>query len=379
MIIGFDAKRLFQNFTGLGNYSRFVVRALCENYPQHKYLLFTPRVKSNPDTQPFLSQEYEVIQPAGMMRVLHPLWRTAGLSFTQAAHRLDVFHGLSHELPWFLPARTKKVVTVHDLIFYRYPQYYRLADVLIYKQKLKSACNRAHRIIAISRQTAADLTSYLGIAPDKISVIYQGFHPQFSIQQSAAQIEQVKMRYQLPEKYLLCVGTVEPRKNALVLVEALARLSPSVRLPLVLVGRQTGYAKVVAARAAALGISNLVHFCSNAAFAHLPAIYQGAALFLYPSVFEGFGIPIIEGIASGIPVITSTGSCFAEAGGPDTLYVPPHDAEAWAEAINRVLCDEALRHRMVTHSQQYIEQFQPTVIAKHVMQVYTELLEAKDK
>jgi hypothetical protein len=114
MIIGFDAKRLFQNFTGLGNYSRFVVRALCENYPQHKYLLFTPRVKSNPDTEPFLSREYEVIQPAGMMRVLHPLWRTAGLSFTQAAHRLDIFHGLSHELPWFLPARTKKVVTVHE-------------------------------------------------------------------------------------------------------------------------------------------------------------------------------------------------------------------------------------------------------------------------
>ncbi|GIV35984.1 MAG: glycosyl transferase family 1 [Cyclobacteriaceae bacterium] len=374
MTIGFDAKRLFRNFTGLGNYSRFVVQALKEHFPQNQYYLFTPSIKLNPDTQPFLSAPYHVVAPGGIMKKLHPLWRSVGMSFSKGASGLDIYHGLSQELPYFLPEKVKKIVTVHDLIFYRYPQYYNPLDVLIYKKKLKSACARAHRIVAISRQTAQDLQAFLHIDPDKISVVYQGFHPQFSAKQSPSRLEEVRQLYNLPANYLLCVGTIEPRKNAGILVEALSRLSPPVRMPLVLVGRQTAYAGQVLKRAEELNVRHLVLIRDKVAFAHLPAIYQGAAVFLYPSVFEGFGIPVIEGIGSGVPVISSTGSCFAEAGGPDTMYVSPADAVAWAEAISTVLNNENLRQQMVRNSQQYINRFKPENIARELMNIYSELL-----
>ncbi len=374
MIIGFDAKRLFRNFTGLGNYSRFVVSALQKHFPDNEYVLFSPSVKRNADTQPFLNSDFSLVQPSGVMRMLHPLWRSACLSFTAPARQLNIYHGLSQELPFFLPARVRKVVTVHDLIFYRFPQYYHRADVQTYKYKLRSACKRARRIVAISNQTAIDLQHYLNIRPEKIVVIHQGVHPQFAVKHNVNEIERVRTLYNLPQHYLLCVGTLEQRKNVVVLVEALARLAPSLQVPLVLVGRHTRYVKQVMSRAVQLGISHLVLMRNKVEFSHLPAVYQGSLVFLYPSLFEGFGIPIIEGIASGVPVITSTGSCFAEAGGTDTLYVSPTDAQAWADAIGKVLEDVTLRQRMVHASYEYIKRFSSENIARGLMEVYQELL-----
>ncbi|MCS6973676.1 MAG: glycosyltransferase family 4 protein [Cyclobacteriaceae bacterium] len=372
MVIGFDAKRLFQNFTGLGNYSRFVVNALQKSFPQHDYVLFTPKIVNRPDVQPFLNGEYSVVMPTGAWRALPSLWRTAGLSFTEEVKRLNIYHGLSHELPHLLPARVKKVLTVHDLIFYRFPEYYNPVDVRIYKWKLKSACKRADRIIAISRQTADDISSFLKVPDHKISVVYQGCHEQFRLRKSDAEIEQVKRKYRLPKQYLLVVGTIEQRKNAMVTVQALARLPQSLQLPLVLIGRKTKYAHTVAEQAEKLGVSDLVLQLDQVAFSDLPALYQSAQVFLYPSVFEGFGIPIIEAIWSGVPVITSTGSCFSEAGGPYTLYVSPHDPGAWSDAIEKVLSDEDLRKEMVEGSLGHVQRFRPETIARELMRVYSE-------
>lgn len=373
MIIGFDAKRLFQNYTGLGNYSRFLVRALGKNFPEHEYVLFAPAVRWHPDTSEFASGTYKVVTPGGLGRFVHPVWRSFTLSLTKSARRLDIFHGLSHELPYGLPDKVKKVVTVHDLIFYRYPEYYKKVDVAIYKQKVKSACQRAHRIVAISHQTAQDIHDFLGVPSEKITVVYQGCHPRFMEKIPEEGLSEIRKKYNLPSRYLLNVGTIERRKNIKTVIEALALIPENLRIPLVIVGRKTAYADEVLDRARQLHVASFIHIIDNLPFPDLPAIYQAADVFLYPSLFEGFGIPVIEAIWSGVPVITSTGSCFSEAGGPHSLYASPVHPQSWAEAILKLLSDSKLRAELSAASLNYVQQFRPEVIARDMMGVYTSL------
>ncbi len=375
MLIGFDAKRFFSNFTGLGNYSRFVVDALSKGYPEESYSLFAPRIKSHPEYDHILSRpNVQAIGPSGIEKAVRSLWRSVLVSQEPAVQKLDIFHGLSQEIPLYLPSKVKTVVTVHDLIFFRYPQYYNPIDVAIYKAKVLSACRRADLIIAISEQTADDVAHFLKVSRTKIRVVYQGCHPSFRTMPSAGQRAAIKSAYKLPDRYILNVGTVETRKNLALLVKALPLLSPDCRLKLVVVGRSTKYKDFVLRIARDLGVVDELVFLENVSFAHLPTIYQMAEVFVYPSEFEGFGIPIVEAIESGIPVIAATGSCLEEAGGPDSCYVDPQDHGQLASCLNQVLSDEDLRQRMTGRSAQYVKKFLPTSIASDLFREYSALL-----
>ncbi len=168
MRVGFEAKRLFSNFTGLGNYARFVVGALSEFVPQDHYILYTPRVRTHPEIDPIVVRpNVEVISPTGGYKWFKGLWRSWGVSRDTSIDTLSVYHGLSQELPGGLPEKVRKVVTVHDLIYIRYPQFYKPIDVAIYKAKVRAACQTADRIIAISQQTADDLTEFIKVDPKK--------------------------------------------------------------------------------------------------------------------------------------------------------------------------------------------------------------------
>jgi glycosyltransferase involved in cell wall biosynthesis len=376
MNIGFEAKRFFTNYTGLGNYSRFIVGALSASYPQDHYYLFTPRLKAHPEVTPLIDREnISVVTPPAFYKMLKlsGVWRSWGMSHDATMEDLSIFHGLSQELPLQLPRTVKKVVTVHDLIFLRYPQFYNPIDVRIYRAKVKSACLRADKVVAISEQTAHDLEEFLKISRNNIDVIYQGCHPNFHRTVTEAEVKTIKEKYRLPENYLLNVGTIEERKNLLLLIDAMGQMSPSDRIPLVVVGRKTSYFDQVLQRATELGILNMITFLHQASFADFPAIYRGASVFIYPSLFEGFGIPLIEAIASGLPVITSTGSCFKEAAGPDAVYVDPHRAGMLAAELTRLLRDEATRRRMITGSKEYIQRFNPEVIAANLHACYQRL------
>lgn len=343
MKIGFDAKRLFNNFTGLGNYSRFVMDVLLEDASDNEYVLYTPKIKKRKETDRFINRPglKLVTPPAGMKpSPLAALWRSTLPLHVINFSSLDVYHGLSHELPIGIPKHVKSMVTIHDLIFLRYPQFYSRFDVMMHHQKVKHACKVADRIIAVSEQTASDVVEFLGADPKKIMVIYQGCDPQFSIEQSRHQIKAVQEKYQLPDRYILMVGSIEARKNAVTLVKAFAALPSATRPQLVLVGKPTGYLDDVKKTIASLGIEKEVIFVHHAAFQDLPAIYQGATLFTYPSLFEGFGIPIVEAIESGVPVLTSTGSCFAEAGGPHARYADPHQQEKWTAMMQEILLSD---------------------------------------
>jgi glycosyltransferase involved in cell wall biosynthesis len=371
MKIGFDAKRLFNNFTGLGNYSRFTVSSLARYFPDNEYLLYTPKVKYHQDSDPFLNMPgVQLKAPPAIVRSLglSSWWRSVSLSKVASKDQVDLFHGLSNELPLVDVPNLKKVVTVHDLIFRRFPEFYNPVDVRIYSWKLKRACALADKIVAISQQTADDLTEFMKIPSDRIQVVYQGCLPGFKTRHSGESLAEIKNKYHLPDSFILNVGTIEPRKNTRLIVEALTHLKNDI--PVVLVGRATAYMAEMKMLITKHRLDGRVIFIHNARFEDLPKIYQLASVFVYPSLFEGFGIPIIEAIASGVPVITSRGSCFSEAGGPDSVYVDPTNAEALAASMDQVLENQELRNRMVSRSTGYITRFEPEQVAADLMGLY---------
>ena len=376
MRIGFDAKRLYNNFTGLGNYSRFVVEALSKFYPENDYLLFTPTARVNSDTQFFLNtKNIQTILPPSWISTmkLNSFWRSFLISDIASRKNLNVYHGLSHELPRGISGKMKTVVTVHDLIFLRYPQFYKSIDVAIYKAKIRYACRVADHIVAISEQTKRDIIEFLRIPSEKISVIYQGCHANFLKSYNAIELDQIRLKYGLPTEYILNVGTIEPRKNALLIVKALKILKDRINIPLVIIGRPTKYLEEIKAYAKQHDLERRVLYI-QVDFNDLPAIYRLSKIFVYPSFFEGFGIPLVEAIACEVPVITSTGSCFSEAAGPNSIYVDPMDDEALALELFELLTHDHKRKKMVEQSTDFITKFAPKVISGHLFQLYASLI-----
>jgi glycosyltransferase involved in cell wall biosynthesis len=375
MRIGFDAKRLFNNFTGLGNYSRFLVKALVDHFPDHHYTLYSPKVKPHTDTKEFrVNPKLIVRTPPKWVKGsgFGSFWRSINLGNIAFREGMDVLHGLSNELPVTKPKGLKTVVTVHDLIFIRFPELYKKIDVAIYKKKLERACASADKIIAISEQTSRDLQEFMQVDKNRIKVIYQGCNIIFKEAIIESEKQKVREKYKLPVRYVLNVGTLEPRKNALLILQALTKLPAD--LALVLIGKKTGYQKILDQYMRENSLSSRVHFIHELDYADLPAIYQQAEVFVYPSRFEGFGIPIIEAIHSHVPVIAATGSCLEEAGGPDGIYINPDDADSLAREVNNLISDSAYRESKITKGLAHVQQFEPAQVAKAVMGVYTELV-----
>ncbi|KAA9333829.1 glycosyltransferase family 4 protein [Adhaeribacter soli] len=374
MRIGYDAKRAFNNTSGLGNYSRFVISSMIGLFPENSYRLFTPR--QNHHFRNFFPKNagVAVIEPRGLNARLPGFWRVFNQLSDLKRQEVELFHGLSNELPIGLQkAGIKSVVTIHDLIFLRFPELYKPIDRLIYKRKFATACKQADCIIAISEQTKSDIVQYFGTESNKIEVIYQDCDPAFQQPLAPEFLAEVKRKFALPEKYLLCVGTLEKRKNQLHLLKAWHQSGTA--LELVFVGRTTPYAQELHAYIAQHQLSEKVHFLPYVPFQELPAIYRAATLFAYPSVFEGFGIPILEALNCEVPVITSTGSCFAEAGGNAAFYVAPNDLNGLQAAIARIGADESLQAEMKKKGLVHAHKFRPenTIIQLH--ELYRRVLE----
>lgn len=372
MHIGFDAKRFFYNATGLGNYSRNTIFSLAETFPEHRYFLYAVQKRAKICTNPH-HPAIAVQEPCPLGRALPALWRTWGLPRTARPHALDIFHGLSHELPAArFSATTRTVVTMHDLLFVTHPHLYPWIDRQIYAIKYRASCLRADVIVAISTHTAQNLCEWLRIPEERVQVVYQCCDPGFFFPPDQAAWHRVRERYHLPAEYVLFVGSLIPRKGCMTLLQAVAALPAHSRIPVVVVG--TGPQKQDLERLRArLGLSTLVHFLGRVDSADLPALYQQATVFSYPSVGEGFGIPILEALCSKVPVITSTGSCFAEVGGDAALYTEPGKSEALAHALAQVLGDSALRQTMITRGLRQAQQFHPQATATRLMRLYTDL------
>ncbi len=364
MLIGFDAKRAFQNDTGLGNYSRDLLRILVSRRPENRYLAYGPRLVSGR-----LPPGVEGRGPDGVLgRLVPSLWRVAALAGQLERDGVQLFHGLSNELPVGLERRgVRSVVTIHDLIFERFTELYRPVDRRIYAWKFRRAVERADLVVAISEQTKRDLVDRYQVPQERIRVVYQGCHPAFQAAPAPGADEAVARRLGLPERYLLSVGTVERRKNLAVVVKALPGL-PDV--PLLVVGRQTGYADEVRQEARRLGVEGRLRFLPGVSVEELAALYRRCTVFVYPSIFEGFGIPIIEALFCGAPVVTTAGGVFPEAGGPASAYLDPFDVAAMQDTLSALLADEERRTRMRAAGLEHARRFTDAAIAGDLAQVY---------
>lgn len=372
MKVGFDAKRAAQNKTGLGNYSRFVISSLSDYVGENQYLLYTPNPKKSGLLEPFAGKSnLKVCYPRGKFwKRFSALWRVRGVTRQIISDKTDLFHGLSGELPLTIgKARdTKSVVTIHDLIFLRYPEYYNFFDRKIYTYKFRKACRNSDRIIAISECTKRDIVSFFQVPEHKIEVVYQGCDDRFKKAIPEATLEKVKRKYDLPEKYILYVGSIESRKNLLLLARALKHMELSV--PVIAIGKRTAYADEVETYLKENGLESRMKLLSGIPFDELPAFYRMAAVFVYPSRFEGFGIPLLEALNSGIPVIGATGSCLEEAGGPGSVYIDPDDEKGLARSIDRILSDELTREKMIREGKEYAKRFEAPVLAAALSDVY---------
>ncbi len=358
MKIGFDAKRYFHNTTGLGNYSRDLIRILLANHPEHEYVLYTPKVSAKyKESAP--SQSYR--QPKNFLDKMFPnLWRAKGIVKDLRDDGIDIYHGLSGELPLGIrKISIKTVVTIHDLIFIRYPELYKYLDRTIYTRKFAYACNQSDRVVAISKQTKQDIVTYFKVPEEKIDVIYQGCHIEFKIKKSEQDQISLLKRLGLPRTFLLNVGTIEPRKNILSVIKAIQNLD----IPLVIVGRQTAYLQEITDFIRKHRMENRIFFISGLSMRDLSILYSAAIAFVYPSIFEGFGIPIIEALYSETPVITNAAGVFPEAGGPYSYYVDIDDLEQLKYGIVSVISSTSMQQEMKIKGLDYAQRFNDNILA----------------
>ncbi len=374
MKIGFDGKRAAQNFTGLGNYSRYALEALAKYYPGEEYRVYIPKDVDNPKFEDILSAAAgamkKVLPHSAAARRLKSLWRVLGVTKSLAMDGVQVFHGLSNELPLNIRKASpgvKSVVTVHDVIFRRLPGCYPVIDRMIYDYKFRRACRNADHVIAVSECTKRDIVNDYGISPDKVTVIYQGCDPLFAESINKERMAEIKAKYSLPDKFIVSVGTIEERKNLLSVVKSLLLLPDDIHL--VAVGRRTKYTALIDRFVAENHLEHRVHLLHGVLYVDLPAIYQCADVFAYMSLYEGFGIPLLEALNSRVPVVAATGSCLEEAGGPGSIYVEPFDVEAIAGAVKRCLLPD-VKEAMVAAGLDWAARFSMERFAHETMDCY---------
>ncbi len=365
MKIAYDAKRFFHNTSGLGNYSRDLVRILSKYFPENQYLLLNKNKSERGNSILENSNVHFVETSKGNFS------RQLKMGKDAQKQNADIFHGLSGELPlkWD-KTPIKKVVTIHDLIFMRYPQYYSFFDRKIHFWKFKKSAEMADKIIAISEQTKEDIIEYLKVPEDKIEVIYQGCHQAFKENQTEEFIQKTKEKFNLPERFILNVGTIEERKNLLNIVKAIDKTE----IPLVVVGRKTKYFTRIEQYIKKNKLEKQIHFLEGVSMDELAVIYKLADIFVYPSFFEGFGIPIIEALFSKTVTVTSNTSCLPEAGGKDSVYIDPKNYLDIQSKIKFLWANESERKRRAERSFEFVQKFNDEPIANELMNLYQKIL-----
>ena len=371
-IIGFDAKRIVRNGTGLGSYGRTLVNDLAQRQDL-ELRLYAPDKGRDELRNQIVERPHVCFCYPHDGRLRRTWWRMTGIVTDLQRDGVQLYHGLSGELPIGIRhSGIRSVVTIHDLIFLRHPEFYHWVDTKIYTWKFRQTLREADHIIAISECTKRDILYYGDIDEQKISIVYQSFAPRFSADVSEEQRLQVRSIYRLPQRYILNVGSIEARKNVLLAVQTLPLLPDDVSL--VIVGRHTPYTDQVLQYACKHHLDQRVRVLHGVPDEHLPVLYALAESFVYPSIYEGFGIPIIEAISCGLPVVACTGSCLEEAGGPDSLYVEPDDVEGMADAIRQTLVGATNRELRIENSKKYIRRFSGCNVAGQVADIYQHFL-----
>lgn len=370
MRIGMDAKRMLNNGTGLGNHARILANALMRDYPDHEYQLYTPRIEDRYLHE--LHGSFSLHMPGSKLAQAVPAWwRTYGMTDDLRRNKIDVYHGLSNELPLHIH-RTgiPTVVTIHDLIFLKHHEQYPWLDRQIYTIKTQYATRHAHKIIAVSEETKHDLIDFYHVPEKKIEVIYQSIDPRFNARAGSSELAAFRSRHQLPAKYILNVSSFFPRKNQIQLIRAFDSIRDKVTHSLVLAGSAGGMIGEVNKLIEELNLRNRVLLLHEISNDEMPLLYQGADLFVYPALMEGFGMPVLEALVSGVLVIATGSGAIAEAAGPGAVLIDPTQAADIAQQILLVLRDGEQRERMIRDGYTHAATMTDTLFARGVMKVY---------
>ena len=382
MNIGYDGKRAFQNKTGLGNYSRSLLSILNRYFPQLQYTLFAPKKTNLFDIDSY--HNFQTIQPQNFFyKKLPSLWRRIGIVKQIDQAHLDIYHGLSNELPKNIEKlNIKTVVTIHDLIFEHFPKTYHLDERYTHRWKIKRACKIADAVIAISEQTKNDLIELYGVSPQKITVCYQSCNPIFEKTISEIEKSNVKKKYQLPDQYFLFVSSITARKNLIAICRAMIILKDTLAIPLVIIGDGKIEKNEVKQLMKENGIEHRLLFLNElsaakedsfTSAADFPAIYQQAFALVYPSIFEGFGLPILEAMWSGLPVICSSVSSMPEVAEDAALYFSPEDTNQLAQHLQAIASDQQLAKILKDKGREQAKKFSTENYANQIIKIYKSL------
>ncbi len=366
MKIGFDAKRVFFNRTGLGNYSRQLLANLAQVSPGDELFLFTPEISAqNPFYDTFEKPPFRLTEISSFKRSLN-------LSVTWAKTGVEIYHGLSNELPFFIGKKKPRlIVTIHDLLFEDYPEDYPLLDRKIYRQKVKSACEKADLILAVSQATSNDLVHRYEVDEAKIKVHYQSCHSEFFIKKESDAIKNAAEKHGLSRPYMLCVSSLSARKNQLRLLEAYSKSDIARDVDMVFVGAGLLRGQLLD-RIEVLNLSSSARLIQVDSLYELSTLYQGAFASVYPSLKEGFGIPILEGFASGVPVVTSNIGSMAEIALDAAHVFNPEDVEDMVRALDG-LSDSNRRLGLIQKGSGRIKDFEGLHLARELRQHYSKL------
>ena len=398
MLIGIDASRAFvKDKTGTENYSYELIKAILElsEAKKHTFRLYVrdgqkvPIYDEDRNQGEFGTTSYKGYEPlyknVEWVEIGWPrLWTQGGLAIECLKRLVDVLWVPAHTLPVIRRKSMKTVVTIHGLEYEYLPEYNKFPQSLYLNKSTEYAVKRADKIIAVSKWTKKQLVDRLGADEKKIKVIYEGIGRRFVNKQGSELTRGVRNRYNLPKKYVLFVGTIQPRKNLVRLVEAWAGVvsgyplgsGPAIRqertLNLVIAGKKGWMHDEIYKAPAKYGVEDRVKFIGRVADEDLAAVYGGASLFVWPSLMEGFGLPLLEAMQMGVPVVCSDRGALPEVAGKAALLVDPEKVGQITEAIELVIANKELREGLVEKGYRQVKKFSWRKAAKETLRILVE-------
>ena len=371
--IGIDARKL-KDF-GIGSYIRNLLEAMGRRPEAARYRFRVYARRADRDAMPPLPGNFEVVEEDSPGYSLGELTRFA---FRLFRDRLDLFHATHYVLP---PLRSHAVVTIHDIIHLLYPQFLPNRAALVYARvMIRRALRRADRIITVSYNSKRDLVDYFGIVPSQVDVIYNGVSPEFRPDVSEGERDRVARKYGLHRPYLLFLGGEKPHKNVQNVVRAFGearRMQPGLPHVLALAGPMPKNPARIDALISALDLSVAIARPGRIEDEDLPGLFAGADALLYPTLYEGFGLPVVEAMACGTPVLTSSTSALQEIAGGYAYLVDPLDVDAIARGILLLATDPKLRADFVELGRKRALDFSWDKAAERTLEVYAEALAGK--